>query len=144
MTAPGHRGAQQTARQHLEIALPAGAKVWSTFVAGQAVKPSLREGRLLLPLENAGSDDAAPRHRELTYVATNQFPANHGNVNLVSPTLDVPFKNARWSLVSAARFPLRRVHRHDVARGGTAEASSFSFLDYSQKESAARAEAQKD
>lgn len=129
-------------RQHLEIALPAGAKVWSAFVAGQAVKPSLREGRLLLPLENAGSDDAALAI-ELTYVSTNQFPASHGKVNLISPTLDVPFKNARWELYLPPDF------RYDEFTGtmsrevGTAEASSFSFLEYSQKESAAKAEVQK-
>lgn len=129
-------------RQHLEIALPAGATVWSAFVAGQAVKPSLREGKLLLPLENAGSDDAALAI-ELIYVATNTFPANHGKVNLISPTLDVPFKNARWELY------LPPDYRYDEFAGtmarevGAAEASSFSFLEYSQKESAAKAEAWK-
>jgi hypothetical protein len=130
-------------RQHLEIALPPGATVWSAFVAGQAMKPSLREGRLLLPLENAGRDDAALAV-ELTYVSTNQFPAHHGRVNLVSPTLDVPLKNARWEVYLPADY------RYDeftgtMSRetGAAAEASSFSFLEYSQKESAAKAEAQK-
>jgi type II secretory pathway pseudopilin PulG len=130
-------------RQHLEIALPAGATVWSAFVAGQAVKPSLREGKLLLPLENAGSDDAALTV-ELTYVATNQFPANHGKVNLISPTLDVPLKNARWEVYLPANY------RYDeftgtMSRetGAAAEASSFSFLEYSQKEWAAKAEQKK-
>ena len=37
-------------RQFLEIELPAGAKVWSAFVAGQPVRPSLRDGKLLLPI----------------------------------------------------------------------------------------------
>ncbi|PYI88336.1 MAG: hypothetical protein DME26_03785, partial [Verrucomicrobia bacterium] len=37
-------------RQHLEIGLPAGATVWSAFVAGRAVRPSIKEGKLLLPL----------------------------------------------------------------------------------------------
>lgn len=130
-------------RQHLEIALPANTKeVWSAFVAGQAVRPSLREGRLLLPLENAGSDDAALAI-ELTYVSTNTFPANHGKVNLISPTLDVPFKNARWEVY------LPPDYRYDEFAGtmsremSAAEAASFSFLDYSQKESAAKAEAWK-
>ena len=130
-------------RQHLEIALPANTKeVWSAFVAGQAVKPSLRAGKMLLPLENAGSDDAALAI-ELTFVATNAFPVTQGKVNLVSPTLDVPFKNARWELY------LPPDYRYDEFTGtmsrevGAAEASSFSFLDYSQRESAAKAEAWK-
>jgi hypothetical protein len=86
-------------RQHLEVVLPPGASVWSAFVAGQAVRPSLRDGKLLLPLENAGSDEAALTV-ELTYVSTNQnqFPAKQGSVQLISPALDVPLKNARWEL----------------------------------------------
>ncbi|MSU58863.1 MAG: hypothetical protein EXS35_11980 [Pedosphaera sp.] len=132
-------------RQHLEIALPAGATVWSAFVAGQAVKPSLREGKLLLPLENAGSDpDSSGLAVELTYVSTNQFPAHHGKVYLISPTLDVPMKNARWEVYLPADY------RYDeftgtMSRetGAAAEASSFSFLEYAQKESASRAEQKK-
>lgn len=130
-------------RQHLEIALPANTKeVWSAFVAGQAVKPSLREGRLLLPLENAGSDDAALAI-ELTYVSTNSFPANHGKVNLVSPTLDVPFKNARWEVYLPPDYHYDEFAGTMSREMSAAEAASFSFLDYSQKESAAKAEAWK-
>src|SRR5207248_8960210 len=44
-------------RQFLEVTLPRGAQVWSAFVSGQAVRPRLRDGRLLLPLE--GAADAA-------------------------------------------------------------------------------------
>jgi len=130
-------------RQHLEIALPAGATVWSAFVAGQAVKPSLREGRLLLPLENAGSDDAALAV-ELTYVSTNQFPANHGRVHLVSPTIDVPLKNARWEVYLPENYHYDEfTGTMSRETGAAAEASSFSFREYSQKESAAKAEQKK-
>lgn len=130
-------------RQHLEVALPAGATVWSAFVAGQAVKPSLREGKLLLPLENAGSDDAALAV-ELTYVATNFFPTTHGKVNLVSPTFDVPLKSTRWDVYLPSDY------RYDEFTGtmsretsAVAEVSNFSHLEYSHKESVARAEQQK-
>ncbi len=131
-------------RQHLEIALPAGATVWSAFVSGQPVRPSLREGKLLLPLENAGSDDAALAV-EVTYVGTNQFPSGHGRVNLISPTLDVPFKNARWELY------LPPDYRYEEFTGTmTLEISAapiatlFSHLEYSQKESLAKAEEMKE
>src|SRR5439155_3008443 len=62
-------------RQFLEVTLPKGAQVWSAFVAGEAVKPSLREGKLLLPLERAG-DAAVPVH--LIYVAAEKFPRTQG------------------------------------------------------------------
>lgn len=82
-------------RQFLEVALPKGAQVWSAFVAGQAVKPGQREGRLLLPLER-GTDAVIPV--ELIYVSAESFPRTRGAVSLASPTLDVPVKNARWEL----------------------------------------------
>lgn len=82
-------------RQFLEITLPKGAQVWSAFVAGQAVKPSLRDGKLLLPLERAGDSAIAV---ELIYVSAEKFPRTKGAVDLASPALDVPVKNARWEL----------------------------------------------
>src|SRR5262249_40999928 len=59
-------------RQHLEIMLPPGAAVWSAFVSGQAVRPSVREGKLLLPLEQSVGDETAIPI-ELVYIGTNQF-----------------------------------------------------------------------
>ena len=60
-------------RQFLEVELPAGANVWSAFVAGQPVRPSLRNGKLLLPIEASDADNGATAV-ELTYVGTNSFP----------------------------------------------------------------------
>jgi prepilin-type processing-associated H-X9-DG protein len=131
-------------RQHLEVALPGGAKVWSAFVAGQAVRPSVRAGKLLLPLENAGSDEAALAV-ELTYVSTNQFPANRGRVGLASPTLDVPLKNARWELYLPPDYlydEFSGTMSRESGAGGF-ETTSFSALEYSKKESDAKAEAKK-
>ncbi|MBI5684855.1 MAG: hypothetical protein HZC54_07230 [Verrucomicrobia bacterium] len=86
-------------RQFLRVTLPPGARVWSAFVAGQAVRPGKgeREGTVQLPLERAASGDEAVRV-ELTYVSAEKFPATRGRFELVSPALDVPLKNARWSL----------------------------------------------
>ena len=144
-------------RQHLEVVLPPGTTVWSAFVAGQAVRPSLRDGKLLLPLENAGSDDAALTV-ELTYVSTNlnQFPRGHGKVNLVSPTLDVPMKNARWELYLPPDYQYDQFTGTMTREAGVVvstavadmpaqfEESSFSVWDYSKRESAAKAEVAKD
>jgi hypothetical protein len=66
-------------RQHLEIELPKGATVWSAFVAGEPVRPSQREGRLLLPLERTSASDA-PITVELTYVGEDMFPRRSGTV----------------------------------------------------------------
>lgn len=144
-------------RQHLEVVLPPGANVWSAFVAGQAVRPSLRDGKLLLPLENAGSDEAALTV-ELTYVSTNrnQFPAKNGAVQLISPALDVPLKNARWELYLPPDYQYDEFTGTMTREAGVTIASlaadlpqlpeeaSFSVLDYSKRESDAKMEAAKE
>ncbi len=88
---------RNNARQYLEIILPKDAQVWSAFVAGQPVRPSLQEDKLLLPMERSAGDDA-PINVEVTYVGATKFPRKSGRVALESPALDVPLKNARWEL----------------------------------------------
>jgi len=132
-------------RQHLEIALPAGAMVWSAFVAGQAVRPSLNAGKLLLPLEHSlGDDSAIPI--ELVYVDTNVFPQSRGVVELISPKLDAPLKSTRWELFlpadySYSDFSGTMVHEVETT---LVEAADFSFLDYSSRESKSKAELAKE
>jgi type II secretory pathway pseudopilin PulG len=123
-------------RQHLEIGLPPGASVWSSFVAGQAVRPSVREGKLLLPLEQSAGEDA-PIAIELTYTSTTQFPRRRGTVDLVSPQLDVPFKNASWELFLPPDYTYRDFSGTMFRETAISmpEASSFSFFDYSKRES---------
>ncbi|HEY5910286.1 MAG TPA: hypothetical protein VJA21_06740 [Verrucomicrobiae bacterium] len=84
-------------RQHLEIELPGQTTVWSAFVMGEPVRPSKREGKLLLPLAREVASDA-PLPVELTFVGTEQFPKHRGRVSLASPKFDLPLKNARWDL----------------------------------------------
>jgi hypothetical protein len=84
-------------RQYLEVTLPPGAQVWSAFVGGQAVRPTKREAKLLLPLERSGEGDA-PVNVELTYVSAEKFPAASGRFEMATPAVDVPLKNARWEM----------------------------------------------
>jgi hypothetical protein len=84
-------------RQHLEIELPERTTVWSAFVAGEPVRPSKREGKLLLPLERDIASDA-PITIELTFIGQDKFPKTRGAVSLASPKFDLPLKNARWDL----------------------------------------------
>jgi type II secretory pathway pseudopilin PulG len=84
-------------RQHLEIELPEKTTVWSAFVAGEPVRPSKREGKLLLPLERDTASDA-PVAIELTFIGQGKFPKTRGTLSLTSPKFDLPMKNARWDL----------------------------------------------
>jgi competence protein ComGC len=85
--------------QDLEVELPTNSTIWSAFVGGEAVRPAKNsQGRLLLPLEASAAAEDAPVAVELTYIGTAKFPSGSGEVNLISPLLNVPFNNARWDL----------------------------------------------
>ena len=123
-------------RQFLEIALPAGANVWSAFVAGQPVRPSLREGKLLLPIQQSGADDGTVSV-ELTYVGTNTFPRDRGNIGFASPQFDVPLKNARWEVYLPPDYDYQKFSgtmTREPAPAVETASSSFSILDYSRME----------
>ena len=131
-------------RQFLEIALPAGAKVWSAFVAGQPVRPSLRDGKLLLPIEASGGDSGAISV-ELTYVGTNTFPRAKGPVGFASPQFDVPLKNARWEVYLPPDYDYQNFSgtmTREIAPAPETASASFSILDYSRMEQAKKVSAQ--
>ncbi len=130
-------------RQFLEIALPAGAKVWSVFVADQPVRPSLRDGKLLLPIESSGADDGAMTV-ELTYVGTNAFPRDRGSIGFASPKFDVPLKNARWDVYLPPDYDYQNFSgtmTREIVSAPETWSSSFSSLDYSLMEQAKKASA---
>jgi hypothetical protein len=139
-------GIHNNGRQDLELELPSGATVWSAFVAGQPVRPTRRDGKLLLPLERS-SADGAPVSVELTYVNVEKFPRRKGRVDLASPKLDMPLKNARWELYLPPDFEYGKFSgsmTHEVEAAPVYK--SFSFYDYSmeedKKKSARKAEVQ--
>jgi len=132
---------RNNARQYLEITLPQGAtNVWSAFVGGQPVRPSRRDGKVLLPMERSSGD--ATVSVELTYVAADKFPAVRGAVGLASPALDVPLKNARWELYLPPDYRYRKFEgtmKHELAAVATALAAkpmdqTFSMHEYAQAE----------
>jgi hypothetical protein len=130
-------------RQFLEIALPAGARVWSAFVADQPVRPSLRDGKLLLPIESSGADDGAITV-ELTYVGMNAFPRDRGSLGFASPKFDVPLKNARWDVYLPPDYDYQKFSgtmTREIASAPETWSSSFSILDYSRMEQAKKASA---
>jgi hypothetical protein len=122
--------------QNLEIELPPKAQVWSAFVAGAPVRPTTRGTRLLLPLERSGTDDA-PISVELIYVTrdANAFPRTKGKVELASPKLDVPLKNARWDLYLPPDYDYAKFAgsmAHEAADAPTIQV--YSSLEYRKQE----------
>jgi hypothetical protein len=84
-------------RQNLAVTLPAGMKLWSAFVGRQPVRPTQNGTTLLLPLETSGPAGVAVPV-EIIYVGASGFSRSGGAVELLSPRLDVPLKDARWEL----------------------------------------------
>jgi len=126
-------------RQFLEIELPPGSTNWSAFVAGQPVRPSKRDGKLLLPIQQSSADDGAMTV-ELTYVGASAFPRTRGAVGFVSPKFDVPLKNARWEVYLPPDYDYRDFAGTMSREIATAQpwSSSFSILDYSRMEKASK------
>jgi hypothetical protein len=120
--------------QHFEIELPPQTRLWSAFVAGQPVRPAQRGGRLLVPIERTGAQDV-PIPVELTYVGLERFPKGKGRVELASPRLDVPLKNARWDVYlppdyGYSKFAGTMTHESAI----TAEVQVYSSAEYDQQE----------
>jgi hypothetical protein len=145
-------------RQHLEVTLPSGAKIWSAFVAGQPVRPARRGDRLLLPLDGLGAD--APVSVDLIYVSQGRFPSRRGKVELASPGLDMPMKDTRWELFlppdyvydkfagsmtyeqadllpMAQDFTLAEYRRQHAAQEASLEAQAVDFIRKARGEMAA-------
>ncbi|HSH93959.1 MAG TPA: type II secretion system protein, partial [Roseimicrobium sp.] len=121
-------------RQHLEVELPAGATLWAAFVGGEPVRPGLRGNKLMLPLEHSGAE-SEPVSVELTYVGAGTFPKNRGRMELISPKLDLPLKNARWDLYLPPDYD------YDPAGGtmvrdltSTPVLQSYSIFEYGARE----------
>ncbi len=140
-------------RQFLEINMPPGISpsgIWSAFVAGQPVRPSWRNGKLLLPIQQSAADGGS-LSVELTYVSTNLFPRARGQVGLASPEFDVPLKNARWEVYLPPDYDYKNFSgtmAREIAAGAEPGTSNFSILEYSSMEQAnrstARTEVQQD
>ena len=135
-------------RQFLEVELPAGSTVWSAFVGGQPVRPSRRDGKLLLPLQERGTGDEGVSVN-LTYVGTMEFPQIRGKVNFESPKFDVPLKNAQWELYLPPDYSYDDYSGTMVREAqGRPSLLNFGLSDYTLKEresrAAYRAEMEKD
>jgi len=138
---------ESNGRQFLEVAMPPGVSpdgVWSAFVAGQPVRPSWRNGKLLLPIQQSAGDDGS-LSVEVTYVGTNLFPRAHGEVGFASPQFDVPLKNARWEVYLPPDYDYKNFSGTmtcEMSAGSEPGTSNFSILDYSSMEQASKSTAQ--
>ena len=79
-------------RNFVGVALPAGAKIWSSSLAGRPVRPGqAADGSLLFPLaKSRAGDEAPPFAIEMIYSLSGTAWENEGPATLVLPILDLP------------------------------------------------------
>src|SRR5262249_11005776 len=87
-------------KQFMSIRLPKGAILWSAFVAGQPVKPSLdKEGRVLIPLQKSNmADEIQSFPVEVIYHAQETALGLGGNRSAFLPAVDLPISQVLWSM----------------------------------------------
>jgi len=110
----------------LSVRLPAGARLFNTFVNGESVSV-VREGDAYLfhvAPNSEGNRSAAVR---LVYSATGE---GKGAVDLFGPSLNVPLENVTWRVVVPPGYDLDRYHGGLRLRDELAAAGSFSIEQY--------------
>jgi hypothetical protein len=87
-------------RSFLKVTLPAGASVWSSSVAGRAVRAGQSpDGGLLFPLpKNRAGEDAPVFAVEILYLARGPAWESKGKAALTLPGLDLPVSRTGVSL----------------------------------------------
>ena len=88
-------------KQYLELQLPPGAEVWSTFVNGQAVKP-IKAGpdKVRLRLQSSRSDESGVTAfpAEITYVQQATLHPWFDRLRVTVPQVDMPISSLAWTL----------------------------------------------
>jgi hypothetical protein len=95
-------------RAFLALTLPEGATLWSSSVAGRALRPGVGpSGALLLPLQKGRAGGDTPAFAvELTYVQrTNQWEEK-GRTAVVLPAIDLPIGRTGISVHYSPRYRL--------------------------------------
>lgn len=113
-----HLSLRNNARAHLELGLPAGAELWSSYCGGQPVRPAARTAGpgALIPLLQ-GHD--GPFEVELAYLLRIPALGDQGQVELALPALDLPQTHLSLALFLPERF------RHFNFEGGLARVDAF-------------------
>ncbi|MBZ0271523.1 hypothetical protein K8I61_05775 [bacterium] len=102
-------------QQFLAIELPGGkaTTLWSSFVGGRPVKPSVGEdGRILLPLEKSGYVGQQLSTFEVEVIYHTRLPENigyAGTLDLALPKVDLPVSQSALSVFAPERFRYARL-----------------------------------
>jgi len=92
---------KNTAKQFMELQLPAGADVWSAFVEGRPVKPSKgKKGAVLIPLQRSKLEgqNLVAFDVEVMYFRSLEKNTLGGRNSLETPRTDLKISQLLWSV----------------------------------------------
>jgi hypothetical protein len=120
-------GVRNNQKNFVRIALPAGAAVWSSSLAGKPVRPGQApDGSLLFPLAKGRAGEEAPAFAiEIIYLARGNAWTDKGRAALTLPALDLPVSRTGIVLYYPPAFRV------------TAEPGSFRTSEYEKAASTA-------
>lgn len=97
-------------KQFLKAELPGKSEVWSTFVAGQPVKPGQDEdGRILIPLEKSTPGVSSDNFLvELIYLTKGKALGVKGSHGIRLCELDLPMTHLQWSLYLPDKYRFKK------------------------------------
>jgi hypothetical protein len=86
---------RNTQKQYIRITLPGECEIWSTLVAGAAVKPALDEnGKVMIPLQKSSKSDSKDSHSafqvEFIYLVKSPAMSRRSNLSITFPYCDIP------------------------------------------------------
>ena len=113
-------------QQHLEVEMPAGSTIWSTFVNGKAVKPvKAEEGKVRVPLETSTSADGqmSTFPIEIVYAQGISLRAWLDTLHLITPKVDMPISELSWSVYLPSDWEVLRQGGNLKPFSGAAPAS---------------------
>ena len=92
------------AQPFMKVALPAGATIVSSEVAGEQTKPAWSNDGTRVPLMRTGFRPDGPYNVSFVYIHTGQPFAKHGDAQVALPQIDVPVTFLEWELFLPDRF----------------------------------------
>jgi hypothetical protein len=87
---------RNTQKQYIRVTLPSkDCEIWSTLVAGSAVKPALDgDGKVMIPLKKSSKSDSKDSHNafqvEFIYLVKSPAMTNRSTLSIPFPYCDIP------------------------------------------------------
>jgi len=116
------------AKGYMKVELPAGAKLFTTEVDGQRVKPAEDSGITRIPLTRPGLDTSKPYTVSFVYLNEGARFAKNGSYDMGLPKLDIPVNLLTWEVALPERLEVKQFGGNAIAAELLPAAAANNFL----------------